>query len=190
MVLARTTVRRETGGSRLDSPDTPLTTVQQRGDHAPGVSRRRCHSFCINLAPTPDDSDDDAVNTEEKIWDLTQNINVKGVWYGCKHAVIAMRKVGCVVCRLPPCRLDTLPTTCRPTYLPTYLLPTFHLPTYSPYLRLVHFHLPPNLSTPKRPTAFPPIYLPSFLPTYPPPTCRTSLPTPPTHHCPYRRRNG
>lgn len=45
-------------------------------------------------------SDDDAVNTEEKIWDLTQNINVKGVWYGCKHAVIAMRKVSpgpCVV---------------------------------------------------------------------------------------------
>lgn len=37
-------------------------------------------------------ADDDAVNTEEKIWDLTQAINVKGVWYGCKHAVIAMRK--------------------------------------------------------------------------------------------------
>ncbi|ORY32101.1 putative fatty acid beta-oxidation-related protein [Naematelia encephala] len=36
--------------------------------------------------------DDDAVNTEERIWDLTQAINVKGVWYGCKHAIIAMRK--------------------------------------------------------------------------------------------------
>lgn len=36
-------------------------------------------------------SDDDAVNTEERIWDLTQAINVKGVWYGCKHAVLAMR---------------------------------------------------------------------------------------------------
>lgn len=44
----------------------------------------------------PDDadpSDDDAVNTDEKIWDLTQAINVKGVWYGCKYAVIAMRNV-------------------------------------------------------------------------------------------------
>lgn len=39
------------------------------------------------------DRDDDAINTEEKVWDLTQAINVKGVWYGCKHAVIAMRKV-------------------------------------------------------------------------------------------------
>lgn len=37
--------------------------------------------------------DDDAVNTEERIWDLTQAINVKGVWFGCKHAVIAMRNV-------------------------------------------------------------------------------------------------
>lgn len=36
--------------------------------------------------------DDDAVNTPEKIWDLTMNINVKGVWFGCKHAIIAMRQ--------------------------------------------------------------------------------------------------
>lgn len=37
-------------------------------------------------------NDDDAVNTPEKIWDLTMNINVKGVWYGCKHAVLALRR--------------------------------------------------------------------------------------------------
>jgi NAD(P)-dependent dehydrogenase (short-subunit alcohol dehydrogenase family) len=37
-------------------------------------------------------SDDDAINTDEKIWDLTMNINLKGVWYGCKHAIQAMRK--------------------------------------------------------------------------------------------------
>jgi NAD(P)-dependent dehydrogenase (short-subunit alcohol dehydrogenase family) len=36
--------------------------------------------------------DDDAVNTPEAIWDLTQNINVKGVWFGCKHAVISLRR--------------------------------------------------------------------------------------------------
>ncbi|PKS09598.1 hypothetical protein jhhlp_004216 [Lomentospora prolificans] len=36
--------------------------------------------------------DDDAVNTPEEIWDLTQNINVKGVWYGCKHAVLSLRR--------------------------------------------------------------------------------------------------
>lgn len=36
--------------------------------------------------------DADAIETPEKIWDLTQNINVKGVWFGSKHAVISLRK--------------------------------------------------------------------------------------------------
>lgn len=36
--------------------------------------------------------DDDAVSTPEDIWDLTMSINVKGVWYGCKHAVQALRR--------------------------------------------------------------------------------------------------
>lgn len=36
--------------------------------------------------------DADAVETPEEIWDLTQNINVKGVWFGCKHAVLSLRR--------------------------------------------------------------------------------------------------
>ncbi|KAM5443213.1 hypothetical protein MferCBS31731_001530 [Microsporum ferrugineum] len=36
--------------------------------------------------------DADAIDTPEKIWDLTQNINVKGVWFGCKHAVASLRR--------------------------------------------------------------------------------------------------
>jgi NAD(P)-dependent dehydrogenase (short-subunit alcohol dehydrogenase family) len=36
--------------------------------------------------------DDNALNTEEKIWDLTMQINLKGVWWGCKYAILAMRK--------------------------------------------------------------------------------------------------
>ena len=35
--------------------------------------------------------DDNALNTEEKIWDLTMQINLKGVWWGCKYAIQAMR---------------------------------------------------------------------------------------------------
>ncbi|KAF2839865.1 putative short-chain dehydrogenase/reductase family protein [Patellaria atrata CBS 101060] len=38
--------------------------------------------------------DADAIDTSEKIWDLTHNINVKGVWYGSKHAVMSLRKHG------------------------------------------------------------------------------------------------
>ncbi|KAF5393557.1 hypothetical protein D9757_000253 [Collybiopsis confluens] len=35
--------------------------------------------------------DDNALNTEERIWDLTMQINLKGVWWGCKYAILAMR---------------------------------------------------------------------------------------------------
>ena len=35
--------------------------------------------------------DDDAVGTPEDIWNLTMDINVKGVWWGCKYAILAMR---------------------------------------------------------------------------------------------------
>lgn len=38
--------------------------------------------------------DADALDTPERIWDLTQNINVKGVWFGCKHAVASFRRHG------------------------------------------------------------------------------------------------
>ena len=38
--------------------------------------------------------DADAVETPERIWDLTQAINVKGVWFGSKYAVLSMRKHG------------------------------------------------------------------------------------------------
>jgi NAD(P)-dependent dehydrogenase (short-subunit alcohol dehydrogenase family) len=36
--------------------------------------------------------DADAIETPDKIWDLTHNINVKGVWYGSKHAILSLRK--------------------------------------------------------------------------------------------------
>jgi NAD(P)-dependent dehydrogenase (short-subunit alcohol dehydrogenase family) len=37
-------------------------------------------------------ADDNALNTEERIWDLTMNVNLKGVWWGCKYAILAMRE--------------------------------------------------------------------------------------------------
>ncbi|KAL8946160.1 MAG: hypothetical protein Q9222_007411 [Ikaeria aurantiellina] len=38
----------------------------------------------------PDDND--AVGTSEEVWDRTMGVNVKGVWWGCKYAVMSMRK--------------------------------------------------------------------------------------------------
>ena len=46
----------------------------------------------FNNAGIMHSADADALDTSEKVWDLTQSINVKGVWYGCKHAIISMRK--------------------------------------------------------------------------------------------------
>lgn len=39
----------------------------------------------------PEDAD---TEVEGRVWDLTMNINVKGVWYGSKHAVASMRRHG------------------------------------------------------------------------------------------------
>ncbi|EXJ85261.1 hypothetical protein A1O3_05936 [Capronia epimyces CBS 606.96] len=38
--------------------------------------------------------DGDSEECPDSIWDLTMNINVKGVWYGSKHAVRSLRKHG------------------------------------------------------------------------------------------------
>ncbi|CAG8495073.1 9524_t:CDS:2 [Funneliformis mosseae] len=38
--------------------------------------------------------DDNVINTDEKVWDLTMDINLKGVWFGCKYAIEAIRRGG------------------------------------------------------------------------------------------------
>jgi NAD(P)-dependent dehydrogenase (short-subunit alcohol dehydrogenase family) len=38
--------------------------------------------------------DDDAVSTDEAVWDLTMNINAKGVFFGCKYGIPALRRAG------------------------------------------------------------------------------------------------
>src|SRR5258706_1074385 len=37
---------------------------------------------------------DDAVATEEEVWDLTMNVNLKGVFLGCKYGIPALRRAG------------------------------------------------------------------------------------------------
>ena len=38
--------------------------------------------------------DDDAIATEEEVWDLTMAVNAKGVFLGCKHGIPALRRAG------------------------------------------------------------------------------------------------
>merc|ERR1719420_396794 len=48
----------------------------------------------FNNAGIMDLSDGDSEETTDDIWDRTFNINVKGVWFGCKYAIPALRRAG------------------------------------------------------------------------------------------------
>jgi NAD(P)-dependent dehydrogenase (short-subunit alcohol dehydrogenase family) len=48
----------------------------------------------FNNAGVMHHSDDNAVTTEEAVWDLTMNINAKGVFFGCKYGIPALRRAG------------------------------------------------------------------------------------------------
>jgi NAD(P)-dependent dehydrogenase (short-subunit alcohol dehydrogenase family) len=39
-------------------------------------------------------ADDDAVSTDEQVWDLTMDVNAKGVFLGCKYGIPALRRAG------------------------------------------------------------------------------------------------
>ncbi len=48
----------------------------------------------FNNAGIMHSEDDDAIRTEESIWDLTMAINLKGVYLGCKFGIPALRGAG------------------------------------------------------------------------------------------------
>ena len=48
----------------------------------------------FNNAGIMHSQDDDAITTEEDIWDLTMAINLKGVFLGCKFGIPALRRAG------------------------------------------------------------------------------------------------
>lgn len=48
----------------------------------------------FNNAGIMHSDDDNAITTEESVWDLTMNINLKGVFLGCKYGIPALRRAG------------------------------------------------------------------------------------------------
>jgi NAD(P)-dependent dehydrogenase (short-subunit alcohol dehydrogenase family) len=48
----------------------------------------------FNNAGIMHSADGDAVHTEEDVWDLTMSINLKGVFFGCKYGIPALRRAG------------------------------------------------------------------------------------------------
>jgi NAD(P)-dependent dehydrogenase (short-subunit alcohol dehydrogenase family) len=70
-----------------------------KSTEAEGMIRTAEESFgrldvLFNNAGISHAKDDDAVATEEEVWDLTMNINLKGVFLGCKHGIPALRRAG------------------------------------------------------------------------------------------------
>src|SRR5215207_9518020 len=66
---------------------------------AEGMVRAAEESFSrldvlFNNAGISHPKDDDAVATEEDVWDLTMNVNLKGVFLGCKYGIPALRRAG------------------------------------------------------------------------------------------------
>jgi NAD(P)-dependent dehydrogenase (short-subunit alcohol dehydrogenase family) len=51
-------------------------------------------NILFNNAGIMHSDDNGATDTEERIWDLTFNINAKGVFFGCKYGIPAIRKAG------------------------------------------------------------------------------------------------
>jgi NAD(P)-dependent dehydrogenase (short-subunit alcohol dehydrogenase family) len=51
-------------------------------------------NILFNNAGIMHSDDDNAITTEEAVWDLTMNINLKGVFLGCKYGIPALRRAG------------------------------------------------------------------------------------------------
>eukprot|EP00742_Colponemidia_sp_Colp-10_P000793 GILJ01000859.1.p1 GENE.GILJ01000859.1~~GILJ01000859.1.p1 ORF type:complete len:299 (-),score=50.70 GILJ01000859.1:180-1076(-) len=51
-------------------------------------------NIMFNNAGIMHSDDDNAMTTEERIWDLTLNINLKGVFLCCKHGIPALQRAG------------------------------------------------------------------------------------------------
>ncbi len=51
-------------------------------------------NILFNNAGISHADDDDAINTTEDVWDLTMQVNVKGVFLGCKYGIPAIQRAG------------------------------------------------------------------------------------------------
>jgi NAD(P)-dependent dehydrogenase (short-subunit alcohol dehydrogenase family) len=48
----------------------------------------------FNNAGIMEGGDDDAVKTEEEVWERTMSVNLKGIFLGCKYGIPALRRAG------------------------------------------------------------------------------------------------
>ncbi len=85
---------RQAGGDVL----TLRADVSKAADCQEMVAKTESHfgklDVMFNNAGVMLSEDGDAVSTDEQVWDLTMAINVKGVFFGCKYGIPALRRAG------------------------------------------------------------------------------------------------
>jgi NAD(P)-dependent dehydrogenase (short-subunit alcohol dehydrogenase family) len=84
-----------TGGGRA----TAVTADVSRSSHCEAMVAETEATYgrldvLFNNAGVMVPGDDDAVTTDEDVWDLTMGVNAKGVFLGCKHGIPALRRAG------------------------------------------------------------------------------------------------
>lgn len=90
------TVRRiqELGGRAIFT----RADVSNRDDSRQMVARAEAEfgklNVLFNNAGIMHADDGDALTTEEAVWDLTMNVNLKGVFWGCKYGIAALQRAG------------------------------------------------------------------------------------------------
>lgn len=93
----------ETGGETVAAECGPEATfVRADVSQATDCKRMIAHAeatfgklnVIFNNAGIMHSDDGDAESTEESIWDLTMAINLKGVFFGCKYAIPALKRAG------------------------------------------------------------------------------------------------
>lgn len=83
-------------------PGSRLLFVQCDVSSAESVQQLICTSerhfgkinVLFNNAGIMHSEDGDVCMTEDRIWDLTLNINAKGVFYGCRYGIPALKRAG------------------------------------------------------------------------------------------------
>jgi NAD(P)-dependent dehydrogenase (short-subunit alcohol dehydrogenase family) len=74
-----------------------VTQAGARAAHSRAAAAEKAFgklNVLFNNAGIMHGKDDDAVATDESVWDLTLDVNAKGVFLGCKHGIPALRRAG------------------------------------------------------------------------------------------------
>ncbi|MFQ5629238.1 MAG: glucose 1-dehydrogenase [bacterium] len=95
-----------------DGRNETVKMIQKDGGHATFIEADVSKAEdCKNMVHTAEESfgkinvlfnnagimhshDDNAITTEEEVWDLTMAVNLKGVFWGCKYGIPALRRAG------------------------------------------------------------------------------------------------